>query len=346
VKIDRATLQSWIESLVCQAGVDAKEATILAEVLVWADMIGRPEQGVWRLPTYLKRFRLGLISSPSKPRTVTRRNAVALLDGRNGFGQVVGELAMRRAIRLAVKFGVGVVGVKHSNHFGPAAYYVNQAAEEGYLGLTFSNATPRVAPPGHTAPLLGTNPIALGAPRRTGRAILVDLSTSVSAGSNVRRAAERGESLSSGIARDAAGRLVRDAHAAVSGILEPVGGPKGFALNIMVEILSAVITGAAISHEVASIYEDFSRPNGVGHVFFALDVAAFMPRDAYFDRIETLVGFIQSAEQISAAHQPVVPGDRRWLNYDRHATAGLQLDDQTCDALGAVGREIGVEAPW
>ena len=95
------------------------------------------------------------------------------------------------------------------------------------------------------------------------------------------------------------GRAVKDAHAAVSGILEPMGGPKGFALSLMVEILSGVITGAAVSHEVASIYENFSRPNGVGHVFMSIDVEAFVPRKAYFDRIETLVGFIQGAEQPS-----------------------------------------------
>jgi LDH2 family malate/lactate/ureidoglycolate dehydrogenase len=318
----------------------------LAEVLVWSDMIGRPEQGVWRLPTYLKRFKLGLISSPSKPRTVARKKAVAVLDGRNGFGQVVGQLAMGQAIRLAEKFGVGVVAVKRSNHFGPAAYFVNQAAEKGYLGLAFSNATPRVAPAGYATPLLGTNPIALGAPRRDARPILIDLSTSASAGSKVRRAAEAGQALSSGIARDAQGRAVSDAHAAVAGILEPMGGAKGFALGIMVEILSGVITGGAISREVASIYEDFSRPNGVGHLFVSLDVEAFMPREAYYDRMETLTGFIQSAEQISSSFQPVVPGDRRWSIYDKHAAEGLELDERTYDALCAVGRKLGVAAPW
>jgi LDH2 family malate/lactate/ureidoglycolate dehydrogenase len=346
MKVDRATFQTWIVSLACHSGVDRREASSLAEVLVWSDMIGRPEQGVWRLPTYLKRFKLGLISSPSRPRMIARKKAVALLDGRNGFGQVVGQLAMDQAIRLAEKFGVGVVGVKRSNHFGPAAYFVNQAAEKGYLGLAFSNAAPRVAPAGYAAPLLGTNPIALGAPRRGARPLLIDLSTSASAGSKVRWASEAGEALSSGIARDAQGRAVSDAHAAVAGILEPVGGAKGFALGIMVEILSGVITGAAISREVASIYEDFSRPNSVGHLFVSLDVEAFMPRDAYFDRTETLAGFIQSAEQISSSFKPVVPGDRRWSIYDRHAADGLELDERTYDALCAMGRKLRVAAPW
>lgn len=346
MKVDQATFQSWIESLVCHAGVDQKEAVILAKVLVWSDMIGRPEQGTWRLPTYLKRFKLGLIRSPCKPRPVARKHAVCLLDGRNGFGQVVGQVAMRQAIHLAARFGVGVVGVKQSNHFGPAAYYVNQAAEKGFLGLAFSNATPRVAPAGNAAPLLGTNPIALAAPRRTGRAVLVDLSTSASAGSVVRRAAEAGESLSSGIARDAEGRAVRNARAAVSGILEPMGGSKGFALSILVEILSGVITGAAVSHEVASIYENFSRPNGAGHAFLSLDVEAFMPRKAYFDRLETLVCFIQSANQIAGSPRPVLPGDHRWSAYDKHAREGIELDERTADALGAVGCELGVKTPW
>ena len=346
MKFQRETFQTWIESLACHAGVDPKEAAVLAKVLVWSDMISRPEQGVWRLPTYLKRFKHGLIRSPCHAYTATRRKAVSLVDGRNGFGQVIGQLAMRRAIRLATDFGVGVVGVKRSNHFGPAAYYVNLAAEKGYLGLAFSNATPRVAPAVSKVPLLGTNPIALGAPRLSGRAILVDLSTSASAGSKVRRAAEKGEALSSGIARDADGRAVKDARAAVSGVLEPMGGSRGFALSIMVEILSGVITGAAISHEVASIYENFSRPNGVGHTFVALDIDAFISRRTYFKRIEALVGFMQSTVHTSGTDESIVPGDRRWLAYEKHTAEGLHVDDRTCDALRTTARELGANTPW
>ena len=132
----------------------------------------------------------------------------------------------------------------------------------------------------------------------------------------------------------------------MSGVIEPMGGSKGFALNVMVEILSAVITGAAISHEVASIYENFSRPNGAGHAFVALDIAALMPREMYFDRIEKLAGFIKSADRISGADEPIVPGERRWLAYDKHAAEGLQLDERTCDALRSVARELGADTPW
>ena len=113
------------------AGVERREASVLAEVLVWSDMIGRPEQGVWRLPIYLKRFKLGLISSPSKPRTVARKKAVMLLDAQNGFGQFVGQLAMGQAIRLAEKFGVGVVGVKRGNHFGPCGILRQSSSRKG-----------------------------------------------------------------------------------------------------------------------------------------------------------------------------------------------------------------------
>ena len=346
MKIDHAKFRSWIKSLVRRAGVHPNDAAILADVLVWSDMIGRPEQGVWRLPTYLKRFKLGLIRSPCKPRAIARKHAVCVLDGNNGFGQVIGQAAMRRATRLAARYGVGVVGVKRSNHFGPAAYYVNQAAEQGFVAMAFSNATPRVAPAGAAAALLGTNPIALAAPRRNRRAILIDLSTSASAGSVVRRSAEAGQALSSGVARDTQGRILRDANAAVSGILEPMGGAKGFALSILVEILSGVITGAAVAREVGSIYEDFSRPNGAGHAFVSLDVEAFMPRDTYFDRLETLVGFIQSAPQASGSRGPVLPGDRRWSAYDKHATGGLEVEQRTAARLDAVARELGVKTPW
>jgi len=345
VRIDPAALQKWIESLACQAGVDSKEASVLAEVLTWSDMVGRPEQGVWRLPSYLKRFKHGLINSPCQPRTVAERKAVVVIDGDNGFGQLLGRLAMRRAMDLAADYGVGFVGVRRSNHFGPAAYYVNLAAERGYVGLAFTNAVPKVAPPGGSARVLGTNPLALGAPVRSGRAILVDLSTSASAGAKVRRAAESGDRIPAGVARDAQGRDVSDAREAMTGMLEPVGGPKGFALGFMVEILSAVLTGAAISHEVASLYEDFSRPNGVGHAFVALDIAALMPREEYLDRIEKLANFARFANDPSGSGEPSIPGARRWRTYEKQAAEGVELDERTFRALSAVSQELGVSAP-
>jgi LDH2 family malate/lactate/ureidoglycolate dehydrogenase len=318
----------------------------VAEVLVWSDLMGRPEQGVWRVPVYLKRLKRGLISSPCSARAIAARNAVVVIDGGDGFGQVVGRLAMNRAIDLAAQYGVGVAAVRRSNHFGPASYYVNLAAERGCVALAISNATPRVAPAGSSVALLGTNPIALGAPRREHRAILVDLATSASAGATVRRAAEAGKELRSGVARDVEGREVRNAHEALSGVLQPMGGSKGFALSIMVEILSGVITGAAVSRDVASIYEDFSRPNGAGHVFIALDVETLMPRAEYFNRIERLVGFILSADRVAGSDEPVIPGERRWRMFDKHMAEGLELDERTCHALGDVARELGASTPW
>lgn len=343
MRIDRTRLEKWVECLACRAGVDSKEVAVLAEVLTWSDMVGRPEQGVWRLPVYLKRFKHGLVNSPSRPRAVTERRAIVVIDGDNGFGQLLGRFAMGRALDLAANYGVGVAGVRRSNHFGPAAYYVNLAAERGCVGLAFSNAVPKVAFPGTCGRVLGTNPIALGAPTRSGRAILVDLSTSASTGSKVRRAAESGDRISAGMARDAQGCDASDARAAMSGVLEPLGGPKGFALGFMVGILSAVLTGAAMSHDVASLYDDLSRPNAVGHLFVALDIEALMPREEYLDRIEKLVEFARSPEP--SLSESNIPGERRWRAYERQVVEGVDLDERTFRALCAVSRELGVSTP-
>ncbi|MEM7343969.1 MAG: Ldh family oxidoreductase, partial [Chloroflexota bacterium] len=278
ITIRHDTLEHFIYDLICTAGISQQEAEIISHIFVWFDLIGRYPQGVGRLSVYLKRLQMGLINSPCQPTFEQKSDTTWILDGHDGFGHYLGHIAMLKAVEIAEVSGIGVVAVKHSNHFGAGAYYVDLAAQHNKLGLAISNSVPSVAPYGGVSKVLGTNPLAFGAPVRTGQALLVDLSTGASAGSTVKQMAKQGKEIPAGIMINNQGNSVTSPEEVLKGIMLPFGGAKGYALGLIVEILSGIITGAAISHEIASLEKNFNQPNRVGHFFMAIDIAPLMSR--------------------------------------------------------------------
>src|SRR5262245_38627001 len=219
--------EAFVRRLLAAHGVPEEDAAIVAACLVSADLRGVDTHGLTRLPGYLDRVRRGLINpSPAlEPRRVTP--VAAALDGQNGFGFVTGTRAMQEAIRIAREFGVGIVSVRRSTHFGMAASYVLRALDAGLIALVFSNASPAMPPWGARAALLGTNPFAAGAPAGRHPPFLLDMSPAVAARGKIRRAERRGEKIPLGYALDAEGRPTTDPKAALGGVVLPIGAYKG-----------------------------------------------------------------------------------------------------------------------
>jgi LDH2 family malate/lactate/ureidoglycolate dehydrogenase len=346
VKISHKELQQFTFDLLCSAGVDAQEALIIAKIFIWFDLIGRYTQGVGRLHAYLKRVRHGLIKSPCHPEFVQKSETIFIVNGNDGFGHYLGHIAMSKAIEIANIYGIGMVGVHQSNHFGAGAYYVQMAAEDYKMGLAFSNAVPKVAPYGGITATLGTNPFAFGAPTRNGQSILVDLSTGASSGSMIMKAEKEGKNISEGILIDGNGDAIVDPRYADQGVILPFGGAKGFCLGLMVEILSGVITSSGISHEIASMHKNFERSTNVGNLFLAIDIAKMMHSENYFDRMDALIGFIKNAKKRKGVDEILMPGETRWRNYKRQLTEGIRLELNTIASLNTLAKELNVPLPW
>ena len=346
LRIKEDALTAFAQELLIKAGVDSAEASCIAPVFVWTDMIGRNLHGMNRLPALVKRLKLGLISSPCNPVIERTTKALSIIDGKNGFGQFLGHVAMSEAIGMAREYGVGMVGVRGSNHFGAGAYYVNLAASNNQIGIAMSNSVPKVAPHGGTTPVLGTNPFAFGAPTKNGCAILADFSTSSIPGSKVIEAITEKKNLPEGMVVDAAGNSIVDPAQINGGAILPFGGAKGFCVGLMVEILGGVLTGAGISHGVASMYEDFSRPANSGHLFIAIDIAKLMPLELYHARLSQLIGFIKAARKTGDSDEVLIPGENRWRIFTEQKIKGVLLDPKTVQSLAVLAKEYNVIAPW
>jgi len=346
IKIEHKRLQRFTYDILCAAGVDPKEATIIASAITWIDLIGRYAQGVYRLPAYLKRLRHDLITSPCDPEFMQKYETVYLLNGNDGFGHYLGHIAMSKAIDIADQRGIGLVSVSHSNHFGAGAYYVDLAAQSNKIGFAFSNSVPHVAPFGGISVVLGTNPFAFGAPMKNRKSVLVDFSTSAISGSMIMKAAEEGKTILEDIVIDEEGNSIVDPKAATHGVVLPFGGAKGFCLGLMVEILSGVITGAAISHEIASLYKNFERSSNIGHFFMAIDISAFMPIEDYYERMDQLVTWIKDVKPRKNVDEILIPGETRWLHYENQLSQGIELDQKTIESLSILAQEMDIQTPW
>ena len=343
VTIDRKDLTDLVRNILQKTGADPSEASTIAEVMVWSDVMGRPNQGVWRLPTLVQRLRQGHIKSPCRMHFQKAGPSLGLLDGGQGCGQLVGHRAMNEAIQLARQSGAGMVGVKESNYFAAAAYYVQMAAEAEMIGLAMSNSLPHVAAAGGIKAVLGTNPFGFGAPRKNGRSILLDMSTAASAGSTIMKMVESDapQSLPEGIALNKEGKPTRDPRQI--GCLLPLGGGKGFGLSLMVEILSGVLTGAGFSHGVKA----FAKETGHnGHFFIALDVRKFMPLETYYERLEALVDILINSGAPGGQATVLLPGEHRWQSRDQNLREGIPLDEPTARSLKGLAETMGVPLPW
>lgn len=322
MRIAAHELHGRIVSLLTNRAVDPIQAEATARHMVWCESVGRHNFGIQRLPIHLQRLEAGGVDGQAQAVLTQAAPSLAVLDGGAGFGYHAAELAMTHAIAMARDSGIGAVGVRNSNFFGAGAYYVNMAAHAGMIGIAMSNSFPKVVAHGGMKPVLGTNPFAFGAPRQNGEHLLFDMATSALAGSTVREHIEKGSSLPEGLAIDAEGHPITDPLKASDGALLPFGGPKGFGLSLMVEILAGIITGAGVSDGVASMYKDIGRPGDNGHLMLAFDIGRFMPIAVYHARFEMLVALLRSSGEAV-----LLPGEVRWQHYRDSLGHGVEIDD-------------------
>ncbi len=329
-----------VASLLGRAGATPEDGARVADALVEASLSGRDGHGVARLPGYVARLRDG--GSRSGPWRLARADGpFERYDGRAGLGHVHLADAVTRAVALAGVHGVGLVGVSDSNHAGALGLPAARIAEAGHVGVVCTNAPAVLAPPGGRAPVLGTNPIAVAAPVPGARPVVCDLSSSVVTRGRVMLAHDRGERLEPGWAHARDGSPTTDPAEALRGTLAPLGGGKGFALALAVEILTGVLVGPSVGPEVADFFEQpAERPQGVAHLAVALDPAR-LSDGGHGDRMLRLAAAIRASGEEGEVRLPGARGAARI----EAAGGRVELDGAVASMLARLAAELGVPAP-
>ncbi|MAM63145.1 Ldh family oxidoreductase [Maritimibacter sp. UBA3975] len=341
VRVGTPALTAFGRALMERAGVDSAQAESVTENLVWNDAAGRHNHGFERLPVLLDRVASGAIRCPAEISVREVGPALAHLDAGGGFGQHAGRVAVDRACDMAEAGGIGVVGVSGSNFYGTGAAFVARATARGHIAFALSNSYAKVAAHGGRAPVLGTNPLAFGAPLADGD-LIVDFSTAALAGSTLRDAQATGTPLPEGLAIDTEGAPVTDPAQAAGATLLPDAGAKGFGLALMVEVLAGVLTGAGIGPEVGSLYADTDRPADNGHFFLVLDPGRWLPGGGFGERMAALAGMVAASAPEGVVR---LPGAARAAALRESAEQGVALTAATWAGLGGLAERHGVALP-
>lgn len=339
-------LRGVCRDLLTKHGLPGPDAETVAGCLVEADLRGVETHGVVRLPHYLHRVRLGLIK-PRPDIAVRQATLVAVeVDGDDGFGFVVATRAMHEAVTMARDYGIGLAAVRRSNHFGMAASYVLQAVRAGCMSMVFTNASASMPPWGGRDPVLGTSPFAAGAPGGRLPPFVLDMSPAVAARGKVRLAAKRGESIPEGWGLDEAGHATTDPNRILDGgIVLPVGGPKGSAIAMMMDIFAGVFSGSAFAGEVTNHTEEFTKPQDVGHFMLAIKPELFMPKAEYEARMDVLTGRVKGGRTAHGFDEILVSGEPEARKEAARLRHGIQFPKAELDALRAEAEKAGVAFP-
>ncbi|KAI7347171.1 Malate/L-lactate dehydrogenase, partial [Hortaea werneckii] len=261
--------QAYAERVLQANGLTATNATTVARGLVAADLRGIDTHGINRLPSYLTRIRQGVLDPHAEPTLHIKTPVAAQINAHNNFGFIAAAQGIQHACAVAETYGIGMVSIKHSNHFGMSAHLCQTALDHPsgpMMSLVFTNSSPALSPYGGRSKLLGVSPIACGAPGGPNHPdFILDMAPSVAARGKIYKALRRGEKIPLDWALDATGAPTDDPAKALEdgAVMLPMGGPKGSALAIMMDVFSGVFSGAAFAGGVTGPY-DPSRPADVG----------------------------------------------------------------------------------
>ncbi|GIQ68886.1 dehydrogenase [Xylanibacillus composti] len=312
---------------------------MVAESLVQADLRGVDSHGVVRADIYLRRLEAGMVQTGGIM-PYTEDGAIRILDGANHFGAVVGCKALAMAMETSRKYGCGVVGVKGSNHFGTCAYYLLKAVRQNQIMLILSNASQTMPPTGGIRPFIGTNPFSVGVPAGTHPPFILDMATSVVARGKIISAAQKGEPIPAGWAIDKYGNPTTDAHAALEGSVLPLGGAKGYAISMFIDIMSGVLTGAGFGRYVNNMYENWEDPQNVGHFFIALDIPRFMPLERFKARMDLYLDEMKAEPTAPGVPEILIPGELEHRCTLARMREGIALPAKVEDELRVWGERF------
>lgn len=267
--------------------------------------------------------------------------SVAVIDGCQGVGQVLALRAAQEAIDRAQRFGVGVVGVRNSNHFGMARYFTQLGPRAGCVSFLSTNASPAIAPWGGRHKALGNNPWSIAAPAGRYGIAVMDLANTVVARGKIYLAHQNGLPLPEGWAITADGHPTTDPLEAIAGTILPMGGPKGYVISFMMDVLSGVLTGSGFAGGVSGPYQPELK-GCAGHLYLALNVTTFMLLQEFDRRMEQLIEQIKSAPLAAGFDEIYFPGELEDRNAARAERDGLFLPQKTMDDLMGLAALVGI----
>jgi len=323
-------LEKFMVDVMVKAGIPVQDAGIIGDALLQADKLGFDSHGVNRLKSiYLDRIKEGILNPVTNYKIIREGPTTAVIDGQNGMGHVIAFNSMKLAIEKAKKFGMGMVTVRNSSHYGFAGYYPLMAVKENMIGITGTNARPSIAPTFGVENMLGTNPLTFGIPSDEAFPFLLDCATSITQRGKVELYARQGKDLPKGWVIDRNGEsktnsaeVLEDLIAGkaaltpLGGIGEETAGYKGYGYATVVEILSAALQQGAFMKMLIGMKDGKKVPYSIGHFFIVIDINAFTDPEVFKKTTGDILRELRASAKMPGQNRIYTAGEKEhntWL---------------------------------
>jgi L-2-hydroxycarboxylate dehydrogenase (NAD+) len=343
-RIPGAVLRAFLDDALRACGLPEADARIVAGGMLEADLTGSDAHGLFRLPAYVGQIKRGAFNPRAKITVLERGPATALIDGDQGMGHLVATYAANLAIELARASGIGWVGMRRSNHAGAAAIYAAIPAAHGMVGIYgAASSVNHMAPWGGAEPLLGTNPLAVAIPAGNEAPVILDIATSLASNGAIRTHELEGIPMPEGWVQSRKdGSPVTDPARIAEGTYMPMGGYKGYGLSLIIGLLAGPLNRAAFGRDV----KDFTAPRGgdlnVGQFVVALDVARFLPLDAFKAEVDRHVRDLTSSKRLPGVDEIRVPGQGRVARRAERERNGVPVGAALLAQVDEVAKSLGI----
>jgi L-2-hydroxycarboxylate dehydrogenase (NAD+) len=350
-------VEKFMVDVMGKAGIPVDDAKIVADVLVQADKLGFDSHGVNRLkPIYLDRIKEGIQLPVTQFEVVREGPTTAVVDGHNGMGHVVAYKSMKLAIEKAKKYGMGMVAVRNSTHYGFAGYYPLMAVRENMVGITGTNARPSIAPTFGIENMLGTNPMTFGIPSDEDFPFLLDCATSITQRGKVELYAREGKEMPKGWVIDEQGEsktnavevlqdLIagRAALTPLGGVGEETAGYKGYGYATVVEIFSAAFQQGAFMKMLLGVKDGKKVPYPLGHFFIVIDVNAFADPEDFKKTTGSILRELRASKKMPGQSRIYTAGEKEHDIWISRKDKGVPFNDALIDEFRGMCHNYGLE---
>ncbi|MTT31184.1 ureidoglycolate dehydrogenase [Terrilactibacillus sp. BCM23-1] len=331
VKIQAKEAKKLVVIKLSKAGLKEKDAEKIAEVLVHADLRNVNSHGVLRTEHYTNRLKAGGINANANISFQSTGPVTGVVDGDNGFGHIIGDIAMDHAISMAQKNGVGMVTAMNSSHCGALSYFVQKATDAKLIGIAMTHTDSIVVPFGGKSAFLGTNPIAYGIPGKNKKPFILDMATSNVAFGKILQAREVGKEIPKGWGVDEHGDAVTDPNKVVS--LSTFGGPKGYGLSVIVDVFSGLLAGAAFGPHIGRMYDDLDKYRKLGHYFCAINPSFFTDTEEFLTQMDEMMEQLQQVPPAKGFDRVYIPGEIEQLHEEKNLEEGITIASSVYEFL-------------
>lgn len=362
IVVDWDTIINFVTDAFVGVGVPREDAKICADVLIESDRRGIESHGVNRFkPIYIDRIKAGIQQPVTNFEVVRETATTAVVDGHDGMGQVIGYKSMSMAIEKAKKYGMGMVAVRNSCHYGIAGYYPSMAIKEGMIGMTGTNARPSIAPTFGVENMLGTNPLTIGFPTDEEFPFIIDCATSITQRGKLEYYSRIGKQTPEGMVIGRDGRALTNtdeilvqlntgeaALAPLGGIGEELAGYKGYSYATVVEVLSAALQQGQFLRSLTGIRDGKKVPFHLGHFFIAIDTNAFMGVEEFKKTAGDILRDLRGSQKAPGCDHIFTAGEKEWNVWCQRKDSGVPINEAVQKEISSVRDDLGLKYkfPW